>query len=696
MRAPCAVVKLRNPPLNLIKQEQELARTIALLLGVHAHQPVGNFESVLEDAHARCYGPFIRVLHEYPAFHFAIHISGWLLEYMLEHFPEDMTLLREMVERGQAELFGAGFTEPVLASIPVQDRVGQINVLSRFLKSQLGQAPQGAWLTERVWESSVVPALAEGGIEYVTVDDYHFMCAGKDAGVLNGFYTTEEDGRHIDLFPISEALRYRLPFSPADEVVAYLESLASEDGQAAAVYFDDIEKFGIWPETYQWVYERGWLRQFIEGVLHSDVIKPMRYADYHQLARTKGIVYLPTTSYIEMNEWTLPVPAAHHYADLVAQEREHQRYEVTKPFVRGGIWRNFLMRYPESNWMHKRMLGLSKRYHSLKPNQHTVEMLKLLYEAQANDAYWHGLFGGLYLPHLRRAVYHAIIRLEGLLDQVDKRAATEIVDIDIDGYDELLMQNGIVQAVIKLDDDAAIVELDSYTLHHNFGDTLTRQAEHYHRKIHAAPEHHQPGEGIANPHEQMGSKHEILPGDLEIDAYRKALFHDSWLDQGANIPLRYQRENAEAIRFVGHLPDGSAPILYKQYKLEQETLQVRYQLQEDMQVSGRLRVEINLAMPSCDGPAGRFRQGQEILGGFGQALSQDDWQELFLDDDVLGGTLHLQSSAPANYFSYPHFSVSQSEAGFEKIMQAVTIVLEWQHEQLVDGVNVELKFIKNN
>lgn len=671
-----------------------MAKTVALLLGVHAHQPVGNFESVLEDAHARCYGPFLRVMHEYPDFHFAIHISGWLLEYMLEHFPEDMALLREMVQRGQAELFGAGFTEPVLASIPVKDRIGQINTLSSFVQQKLGETPHGAWLTERVWESGVVPALADAGIKYVTVDDYHFMCAGKEGDTLNGFYTTEEDGRQVDLFPISEALRYRLPFSPADEVVSYLESLAQEGSQAAAVYFDDIEKFGIWPETYHWVYERGWLRQFVEGVLQSDVIKPMRYSDYHKQSRTKGVVYLPTTSYIEMNEWTLPVPAAHHYADLIAQERQHQRYDTTKPYVRGGIWRNFMMRYPESNWMHKRMLALSKRYHALKPAQQSAEMLKLLYEAQANDAYWHGLFGGLYLPHLRRAVYHALIRLEALLDRVDKRPAAQALDLDLDGHDELFIQNGLLQAAVKLDGTAAIVELDSYALSQNFGDTLTRQAEHYHRKIHAAPEHHQQSDGIANPHEQMGSKHEILPGDLEVDTHRKAIFHDSWLNHGANIPLQYQQEDTLKAEFTAILP-GKDAVLSKQYKLEENTLKATYKLLNKKKLPGNLRVEINLAMPSCDGPAGRFSQGGHIMGGFGQPISLDEWQELFLDDDVLGGTLALRSSSPATYFSYPHFSVSQSEAGFEKIMQAVTIILEWPCEPLASGVDVSIEFIKN-
>ncbi|HEU4709423.1 MAG TPA: alpha-amylase/4-alpha-glucanotransferase domain-containing protein, partial [Methylophilaceae bacterium] len=456
-----------------------MARTVALLLGVHAHQPVGNFESVLDDAMERCYGPFLRVLHQYPDFRFSMHVSGWLLDYLLKRFPHEMALMKDMVGRGQAELFGAGYTEPVLASIPSRDRIGQIRKLSEFIRQHFGQEPNGAWLTERVWECSVVPSLVDSGIRYVTVDDYHFLCTGKQGDTLNGYYTTEEDGRSIKLFPISEALRYRLPFSPADEAVAFIEGMADESGEAAALYFDDIEKFGIWPETYRWVYERGWLRNFIEGVLNSPVIQPMLYSEYEAKARTRGVVYLPTTSYIEMNEWTLPVPAAHHYADLVQQERDHHRYEQTKPFIRGGIWRNFFTRYPESNWMHKRMLALSARYDALPPKQRTAAMTKALYEAQSNDAYWHGLFGGLYLPHLRRAVYNAMLFLEKQLDEVSSRSPKGQSDLDMDGHDEVFLQNGALQAVVRLDGSASVCEFDSYRLRHNFGDTLARQTEHY-------------------------------------------------------------------------------------------------------------------------------------------------------------------------------------------------------------------------
>lgn len=107
---------------------------------------------------------------------------------------------------------------------------------------------------------------------------------------------------------------------------------------------------------------------------------------------------------------------------------------------------------------------------------------------------------------------------------------------------------------------------------------------------------------------------------------------------------------------------------------------------------GYLRVEINLAMPSCDGPAGRFRQGDHIPGGFGQPLNQDNLDKIILEDEVLGGAVELKTSIPCQFSSAPHLSVSQSEAGFEKIMQAVTLTLQWPVSALSQEVVVTLKF----
>lgn len=674
-----------------------------LLFGVHAHQPVGNFPEVLDDAHQRCYGPFLRCMARFPDFPFAIHCSGWLLEYLIQHFPDDLRLLRDMVHRGQAELFGAGDTEPVLAVIPSQDRLGQIRALSDRLERHFGVRPTGAWLTERVWEATVVPSLADAGIQYVTVDDYHFFCTGKSSADLDGFYSTDEDGRRLDLFPISEDLRYRFPFSPADDTIRYLEGLANERDDRAAVYFDDIEKFGIWPETYHWVYEQGWLEQFVQGVLNSPLVTPMRYRDYHDRYRTRGVVYIPTTSYIEMNEWTLPASAAHRYADLVQAEKNAGRYDDHKPFIRGGIWKNFLSRYPESNWMHKRMLGLSRRVQSLPAGKATPDIITALYEAQANDAYWHGLFGGLYLPHLRRAIYQAIVRLEGLLDAQQPREAMYREDLNFDGVDEVVLRNKSLQLIVRPQFGASLGELDVYPLSYNLADTLARQEEHYYRRISADNKNRTGNQaashgGILSPHERMTFKHDVNFADLQPDPFPRGLFLDFWNHDGHLVSYRFEDGDSsrEGLIFKAHnLGFG----LIKNYRLDHETLIVEYLFQspDGNHHQGEFSTQINVSMPSANGPAGRVVIDGEIGGGFGSTYERDDLSGLVLSDDILGGALHWTLSPPAHLHAEPHHTVSQSEDGFEKIMQAFTLRLRWpvsiHADQREFGIQIKLRAI---
>jgi 4-alpha-glucanotransferase/alpha-amylase len=645
-------------------------KPVSLLFGVHAHQPAGNFESVLEHAHERCYRPYLHTVYRYPEFKFAIHVSGWLLDYLLRVHPEDLQKLHDMVSRGQAELFGGGDTEPVLASIPERDRRTQIKALSDRLERAFGQRPVGAWLTERVWECAVVPSLADSGIRYVTVDDYHFLCAGKLSEELTGYFSTEEGGVRLNLFPISEALRYRIPFSTADEAIGYLESLVTPGGHSAAVYFDDIEKLGIWPETHEWVYEKKWLEHFIEGVLRSSRIQSVHYRDFHTGQRTRGVIYLPTTSYIEMNEWTLPVGPAHEWADFVAQEKAANRYERRKPFIRGGIWRNFMSRYPEANWAHKRMLALSQKLATLPAEKITGEMQDLLHLAQANDAYWHGLFGGIYLPHLRRAIWNAIVALEALLLDTGPHAATVAgVDVDYDGHDEIFVSNRVLQAVIRDDGWGAIHELDHYALRHNFGDTLSRREEHYYRKISQGEQERREGGGIASAHDRINFRHPINHSDLVADVHPRALFVDRVLRDRRDERPRYAVGEAAPNRVVLTCPPAGVT---KSVTLNGAQLSVEYVFAG---APGALETELNLAMPSCDGAAGRYRLNGEVPGGFGQRFEWHNVSELVFEDDVLRGKLVIALSQPATLRCAPLHTVSQSEDGFEKIMQAVTVLV---------------------
>ncbi|MBL0721465.1 MAG: DUF1926 domain-containing protein [Sulfurovum sp.] len=448
-----------------------------LLFGVHLHQPIDNFKWVINHAVEVCYKPFFEVMSRYPEFRFSVHCSGWLMEQIKNDFPSLYKKIQTLADNGSIEFFSAGYYEPILSVIPSDDRVEQINILSNSIERQFNQNPNGLWLTERVWESSLIPDLKRSNIKYTVMDDYHFQCAGFDEDILDGYYMTEEGGDELGVFPISKKLRYALPFLSVKDAINAVKSY-NQNENSAAIIFDDAEKFGMWPDTYDWVYNKGWLEKFVATILADEMIETKHYKEYFNSQKPRGITYLPNVSYYEMGEWSLRADDAKNlekFKEEMGLERFNQ--EGVK-FLKGGIWKNFFVKYPESNRLHKRMLEISKTNKTLNNPKFT----NLLYKLQTNDALWHGVFGGLYLPNLRDNAYTFLIQAE----KIRYKKIYNIIEIDnneLDGFNKI---KAITPNFIFRFDEAnggQLIEFDTFENNFNWQNTLTRRKELYHQKI---------------------------------------------------------------------------------------------------------------------------------------------------------------------------------------------------------------------
>lgn len=506
-----------------------MAKT-TLLFGIHMHQPVDNFQWVIEHAVEVCYAPFFEVMSRYPQFRFALHCSGWLMEQIEANHPKLHAQIMALAKLGSIEFFSAGYYEPILSVIPSDDRVEQINMLSSSIEKSFKQRPKGLWLSERVWESSLIPDLKRAGIEYTVMDDYHFQCAGFEPSVLDGYYMTEEGGKKLALFPISKKLRYAIPFLSVETAIKAIKSF-NRRKDSAAIIFDDAEKFGMWPGTHEWVYAKGWLEKFVRAVLDDPSIETMHYADYYKEQCTRGITYLPNVSYYEMGEWSLRADDA-TAMERFKQEMGQQRYEAEGvKFLKGGIWKNFLVKYEESNRIHKRMLELSQaeiRHES--PDFNTS-----LYKLQTNDALWHGVFGGLYLPNLRDNAYRYLITCENL------RYSDELVLLSdhngLDGHEKVKAVNA--HTIFRFDaaHGGQLVEFDSREACFNWQNTLTRRKEAYHQRVlENKPSSQTPPaeDGIDTIHNAVLEIDDTLRDAIIYDWYLKNSFIDHISDEHFN------------------------------------------------------------------------------------------------------------------------------------------------------------------
>ena len=211
---------------------------------LHGHQPVGNLAWVMEDSYERCYKPFLDLFARYPAIRFSYHLSGCLLEWLMEHYPDHLELLAEMVQRGQVELIGGAFYEPILTAVPRRDALAQIRLHQEFIRSHFDSEAQGIWIPERVWEPSLPSLLSRAAVGFTLLDDTHFLAAGQQRKDLHGYFLTEDQGELLAVFPIFESLRYTIPFAEPDATFRILRTLAETAPGTMLAYGDDVEKFG--------------------------------------------------------------------------------------------------------------------------------------------------------------------------------------------------------------------------------------------------------------------------------------------------------------------------------------------------------------------------------------------------------------------------------------------------------------------
>jgi len=686
-----------------------MPKPVRFVLALHSHQPIGNFEHIFEQAYQESYRPFLEVFSRYRNLRIALHISGPLAEWLDANHPDYLDRVGELAASDRIEIIGGAFYEPILAMIPSHDRRGQIQSYSRWLAERLGAAVRGMWIPERVWEQSFTRDLADAGIQYTILDDFHFKCAGLTEQQLYRHYVTEDQGRVLTVFPGSERLRYAIPFRDPQETIDYLARMAEEHPDPVIVFGDDGEKFGTWPETHKHVYGDGWLERFFDALTaNRGWIHMTTLAEAMDHVAPAGKIYLPDASYREMTEWALPVQRQVEY-EQVAEQMEHDpRWPTLRPFVRGGFWRNFHVKYPESNEMYSRMLGISLRLERLKRTGAAGEAVREaerdLYRGQCNCAYWHGAFGGIYLPHLRNAVYRHLIAAEGHLNRAEGRPAqwveAEANDLDLDGRQELRLANDKLVALLAPHRGGQLYELDVRAVRHNLLAGLTRRPEAYHRKVLAGESAGE--EGCASIHERVVFKQKDLDKRVQYDSYPRKSLIDLFYDEGVTLETAaaggavqrgdfvhgsYQarvRRNPDRIQIQlarhGHVDDipvritkgvtlsAASPVLEIAYLLEE--------IPRDRIL--RFAVEFNFAgMPAAADDRFFHDTAGNRLGHLGTRLDLADVQTLGLSDQWLGIDVRFQTSRPTGFWTWPVETVSQSEGGFELVHQSVVVQPHW-------------------
>ncbi|MFH0938470.1 MAG: alpha-amylase/4-alpha-glucanotransferase domain-containing protein [Planctomycetota bacterium] len=732
-----------------------MAGRIRFVCLLHSHQPVGNFDHVVEEAYKMSYLPYMEVFEQFPEIPLTNHYSGCLLEWLEKRHPdyidrlvrncEAIALPAEQNEtpRSRWEMIGGGYYEPIMTMLPERDRLGQIAHMVAYLAKRFGARPRGLWLPERVWEPGLVKDLADAGAKYLTLDDSHFKAAGLEDAELVGGFITEDQGRILRVYPASEQLRYLIPFAAVSECLKYLRSLLPEDGERVVCYADDGEKFGVWPKTHQHVYLHGWLKEFLaalqsaqkEGWLICSTL-----GDAYDEVEAVGRIFLPENSYREMTEWALPTTRLVAYEAAIKHIKHYSALSQDPAIkqiislVKGGNWRYFKVKYLEGNNMYSKMMEVSAKVAKLPKKAALIDKARThLYRGQCNCPYWHGVFGGMYLPHLRSAVYSELIKADKLADEITvaPTVGKVVQDFDFDGEKEVKLFNTHTALYLHPQRGGHLYEFDLRDINFNVGDTFSRRLEAYHDKVAHATIRSE--DETASIHDLILAKQPGLTQLLKYDTYQRESLVDhlsptlltpedmlsgdppsdpGFRQDAYDLRVFTRRDDSRggdsriAPTIAGDscrggsrtAPPMTAPAVIAELVRSDKWRDAEVRVTKRIILRQHNSFEIEYVIEHCGGAAidGFFgvEMNYSLLAGdahdryyfyadkanAGKLMTVADFgaqMYVGLKDEYLNVALILRTFEPARVVVSPVRTVSQSEGGFEAIYQSSSVVLQW-------------------
>jgi len=713
-----------------------LSGRVSLALVIHNHQPVGNFGWVIQDVYEHAYSPMLHALERHPGIRLGLHYTGPLLQWLAANRPEAIEQIRGLVARGQIEIVGGGYYEPILITLPDRDRNGQLVRMRDEVEKLFGERPRGAWLAERVWEPSLTYDLAAAGYDWTVLDDNHLRAASIREDAMWTAFTTDDRGKRLTVFGTEQGLRYRIPFKPVEDVISYLAERRTEDGRFVGMMGDDGEKFGSWPGTFEycWSHEH-WVDRCFEAIeSNSEWLSTVTPSEWLKRQPPTTRVYIPTASYVEMTEWVLPPEETPVFVRLLEDARD--RGLPAARFLRGGFWRNYMARYREINELNKQMLRASDKVEGMAPGPARDRALDHLYQGQSNDCYWHGLFGGVYIVHMRMATLAQLIASEDLADTLlaaggGQPFGARLVDTDLDALLEVLVTSSGQTVVVDPAEGAAISSWDLRATRVALASVLRRRPEAYHARLVAhdrAAEESAIGETEAAAlgevaggdeaaaaedaprtiHDMINVKEPGLAAFLHYDRHERRsglvhllradgstcldeLIHASCPELGDFVDGAFEPTIVETDRLVlrrnGHvrLDDIDHPlVLAKTYRFgggrmdPALALEIAIENPGDSPLSFELAAEWNVnLLGGGHNPAAYYESELEERTPHDVSGEIKAASAIAFGNDYEGVRVEARPDPAANLTWYPVETVSNSEGGFERVYQGSSLLFRW-------------------
>jgi len=411
---------------------------ISLILGSHAHVPSGAPESEFEFVYETKIRPFVSNLYRYSNIQAVLHYSGVLLYWVERTHPESFMLIEDMITRKQAEILGGGFYEPVFPLISLQDRIGQIELMTTYLRKHFGKRPTGCWIPGMAWEQNLAVALCTSDMNYTFLSQDQFEISGLEGADLFKPCLTEDQGKLIVIFPVSKHVEKELSQKSFSQVFVELQNKFKEvcgDCKSEKI-------ISVFPETVSSSPEEApdtaWNRFFEEISLSDNIVNT-------------ALPFKILKTYKTFKKASFP--------NSCAQENNFSP-------------RRFLIDNAEASGIYSKMIFTNLLINQLKGDKaRKLNAREEMWKAQ--DSCFFSPGNGQYRNELRKSAYSSLLRAEMLSREKGKFVSSLIqYDFNFDGTKEFIFQDEKINCYVQ-HRGAGIFELDYLPKEWNYLDCGT-------------------------------------------------------------------------------------------------------------------------------------------------------------------------------------------------------------------------------
>jgi alpha-amylase len=346
------------------------------------------------------------------------------------------------------------------------------------------------------------------------------------------------------------------------------------------------------------------------------------------------------------------------------------------------------------------MSWVSQRVEGIKVPKRRERAQRELWQGQCNCPYWHGIFGGLYLHHLRRSTYEHLNRAEALCHPTAQGSLPKLTEKDLnqDGRVEVIIESPPFSFYFLPHRGGTVVELDFHPTAMNILDTLTRREETYHQELAQRKEGKGEGRSIHELEKTVPAEtleraafdawdrfsllDLFLPSTTSFNEFWKGRFQSLSKDP-TQVPYstHWLKQGKEGrLTLTGEIPIGAANGLVRvEKRIEVHPSKDKFGISLKVTNGGREALDCLWGMEWSF----NFYDKERSEEGVSRVEVQDGWSPVYIE---------VAADEPFDYWQFPIETVAQTESDFRLIHQGISVFPHWPLT-LRPGQTVERKLI---